>query len=152
MQADLVDHFINLSLQKLQTNFIDLYLVHWPFGLNYKGDENVAPTINEKGDLDIDMSTDIVQVWKAMERQVDAGKAKSIGISNFNEEQIKRILKIARIKPANLQVEVHAYFQQPRLQDVCNRNGITITAYGPLGSPNRDSNELVINSDHAYVI
>lgn len=104
MRADMVDHFINLSLNKLQTDYIDLYLIHWPFGLKYKGDDNVAPT-NENGILDLDMGTNITEVWKAMERQVDNGKAKSIGISNFNTEQIERLMKIARVKPANLQVK-----------------------------------------------
>ena len=72
-----------------------------------------------------------------MEEQVDAGRAKSIGISNFNEEQVTRIVKNARIKPANIQVELHAYFQQKSLRKLCEKHGITIVAYGPLGSPGR---------------
>lgn len=72
-----------------------------------------------------------------MEKQVDAGRVKSIGISNFNEEQITRIVNIARIKPANLQVELHAQFQQKPLRDFCAKHEITICAYAPLGSPGR---------------
>ncbi len=72
-----------------------------------------------------------------MEKQVDTGLAKSIGISNFNEEQIGRIVNNARIKPANLQVELHAQFQQKPLRDFCAKHGITICAYAPLGSPGR---------------
>ena len=72
-----------------------------------------------------------------MEAQVDAGRAKSIGLSNFNSSQIERIVESARIKPANLQVELHAYFQQKPLREVCGKHGITICAYGPLGSKGR---------------
>ena len=77
------------------------------------------------------------RVIKAMEDQVDAGLTRSIGISNFNEDQIDRIVQGCRIKPANLQVELHAEFQQKPLRDYCEKNGITICAYAPLGSPGR---------------
>ena len=73
-----------------------------------------------------------------MEAQVDAGRVKSIGLSNFNSQQIERIVKSARIKPANLQVELHAQFQQKSLRDCCEKHGITICAYAPLGSPGRN--------------
>lgn len=74
-----------------------------------------------------------------MENQVDAGLVKSIGISNFNQEQIGRIVKDARIKPANLQVELHAEFQQKSLREFCEKHEITIVAYAPLGSPGRSA-------------
>lgn len=70
-----------------------------------------------------------------MEKQVDAGRAKAIGLSNFNINQIQRILKDARIPPANLQVELHVYFQQKELLKFCQSNNITVCAYAPLGSP-----------------
>lgn len=75
--------------------------------------------------------------FKSMENQVDAGLVKSIGISNFNEEQIERIVQHARIKPANLQVELHVQFQQKSLRECCAKHGITVCAYAPLGSPGR---------------
>ena len=74
-----------------------------------------------------------------MENQVDSGLTKSIGVSNFNEEQIMRTLNNARIKPANVQVELHTQFQQKSLRDFCQKHGITICAYAPLGSPGRNS-------------
>lgn len=70
---------------------------------------------------------------------MDVGLVKSIGLSNFNEEQIGRIVNNARIKPANLQVELHAQFQQKSLRDFCAKHGITICAYAPLGSPGRSA-------------
>ena len=70
-----------------------------------------------------------------MEAQVDAGLAKAIGLSNFREDQIQRILDASRIKPACLQVEIHVSFQQKHLVDFCRKNNISVVAYAPLGSP-----------------
>lgn len=70
-----------------------------------------------------------------MEEMVDLGLTKSIGVSNFSYEQIQRILNDCRIKPVTNQVECHAYFPQRKLFDFCHKNGITITAYAPIGSP-----------------
>lgn len=70
-----------------------------------------------------------------MEAQVDAGRAKSIGVSNFNSKQVDRILSVARIPPANLQVELHIYLQQLDLIAWSKRTGVTLCAYAPLGSP-----------------
>lgn len=70
-----------------------------------------------------------------MEKQVDAGRTRAIGLSNFNIKQIQRILDNARIPPANLQVELHVYHQQRELVEFCKKNNIVVTAYAPLGSP-----------------
>ena len=72
-----------------------------------------------------------------MEAQVDAGRAKSIGLSNFNSHQIECVVQSARIKPANLQVELSLYFQQKQLREFCKKHDITVCAYGPLGSTGR---------------
>lgn len=70
-----------------------------------------------------------------MEKQVDIGRARCIGVSNFNSRQIYRIVKAARIKPANLQVELNVYFQQRELAAFCRALDITVCAYAPIGSP-----------------
>lgn len=70
-----------------------------------------------------------------MENLVKLGLTKSIGLSNFNQEQIQRIYNTSKIKPAVLQVEMHAYLQQKELQATCKKLNIAITAYAPLGSP-----------------
>jgi len=72
---------------------------------------------------------------QAMEAQVDAGRARSIGLSNFNSRQIAHIVKAARIRPANLQVELNVYFQQRELVAFCRALDITVCAYAPIGSP-----------------
>lgn len=132
---DKVEHFMKLSLKNLKLDYVDLYLIHLPMGMVGKHDFDVMP--NENGLAVLDKTTSLEVVWEAMEKVVDSGLAKSIGLSNFNSKQIERIIKVARIKPANLQVEVSAYFQQKKLREVCNKHGITVCAYGPLGSSGR---------------
>jgi len=136
-QQDKVEHFLKLSLNSLKLDYVDLYLIHFPSGLVRTGDDKNLFPQDEDGKVIQDRNTDLLSLWKGMEAQVDAGRAKSIGLSNFNSEQIERIVGAARIKPANLQVELHAYFQQKPLRAVCTKHGITVCAYGPLGSKGR---------------
>lgn len=68
------------------------------------------------------------------EELVGAGLMKSIGVSNFNQRQLQRIIDNATIRPASLQIELHVYFQQHELVDFCKANNIIVTAYSPLGS------------------
>lgn len=70
-----------------------------------------------------------------MEQLVDNKLVKSIGISNFNKRQIDLILSVCRIKPVNLQVEIHANFPNTKLVEYAQSKGLTVTAYAPLGSP-----------------
>ena len=157
-----VEKFLRKSLTKLKLDYADLYLIHFPVGMIGKHDDDVFP-LDERGNFVLDMKTDLIALWKvtssmsrmsrcrrsprfidfletqAMEEMVDKGLAKSIGVSNFSSEQIERIVRSARIKPANLQVEMHAQFQQKKLREVCKRHGITVCAYAPLGSPGRGS-------------
>lgn len=85
-----------------------------------------------------------------MEAQVDAGRTKSIGLSNFNIKQIEKILKNSRIPPTNLQVELHVYYQRNELREFCKKNNITICAYAPLGSPNLVQFTEVLGGDTSW--
>nr|CAD7413636.1 unnamed protein product [Timema poppensis] len=129
--AESVEKYIKLSLSALQMDYVDLYLIHSAVG---KKDYDRSPAGSDH-QAELDMNTDHVSVWKAMEAQVDAGRAKAIGLSNFNSRQIKRIWSAARIKPANLQVELNVYFQQRELTAFCKALDITVCAYAPLGNP-----------------
>ncbi|KAK7862403.1 hypothetical protein R5R35_008093 [Gryllus longicercus] len=129
-----VEKYIKRSLDNLQLTYLDLYLVHHPVGLQEKEGEMLPK--DDSGNLLVDKSTDIISVWKAMEEQVHAGRARAIGLSNFNVRQISRIVESCCIRPANVQVELHIYCQQKNLVSFCEGLGITVCAYAPLGSPN----------------
>ncbi|KAJ8936792.1 hypothetical protein NQ318_021934 [Aromia moschata] len=128
IHQDRVEFFMKKSLENLQLDYVDLYLIHFAVGAKYV---EGFPTLDEIEFQD----TDHIAIWKKMEEQVDAGRTKTIGLSNFNEKQVGRILKSARIKPACLQVELHVFLPQHKLVQYCQHNGIVVVAYCPLGSP-----------------
>ncbi|XP_036327608.1 1,5-anhydro-D-fructose reductase-like [Rhagoletis pomonella] len=119
------------ALNMLGISSFDNYLIHWPTG--FADSEENYPK-DEKGKT-IFSDVDYVDTWHALEDLVDVGLCRTIGLSNFNIEQITRVLDAARIKPANLQVECHPYLNQSKLIDFCRQTNIVVTAYSPLGSP-----------------
>ncbi|XP_014289693.1 1,5-anhydro-D-fructose reductase [Halyomorpha halys] len=128
-----VEYFIKKSLDDLQLDYVDLYEVSSPAGFVRKGDTFVP--LDDDGEVLLDLKTDIVKTWKGMEEQVVAGRARSIGMFCFNQEQIQRILNNCTIKPVSLGIEVHVYHQEKELVSFCKKNGIAITAFAPLGCP-----------------
>lgn len=96
------------SLDKLQTNYIDLYLLHWPVD-------------------------GMIEAWKVLEELYTEGKIKAIGVSNFHKHHLEDLLKHATIKPMVNQIEAHPYLANQELIDYCQSQGIEIQAYSPLG-------------------
>ena len=95
------------SLNALGTDYIDLYLIHWPA----EGYE---------------------KAWHEMEELYKAGKIRSIGVSNFQQNHIEHLMEISNIMPALNQVESHPYFNNQELIDYCFKKGITVEAWRPL--------------------
>lgn len=128
-RPDLVLPALKKTLENLKTPYLDLYLIHWPFAYKEGGD-NFPKDENDKIAFS---DVDFVDTWKALEETVDLGLTKSIGISNFNADQTKRILDSCRIKPVTNQFECHPYLTQQKLSAFLKTHDIVVTAYSPLG-------------------
>jgi alcohol dehydrogenase (NADP+) len=122
------------SLADLRLDYLDLYLVHWPFpnfhppgcDVNFH-DPNAKPYIHEG----------FMKTWRQMENLVDLGLVKHIGTSNVTIPKLKLILRDAEIKPAVNELELHPHFQQPELFQFVVDNGLVPVGYSPIGSPGR---------------
>ncbi|XP_011314057.1 aldose reductase-like [Fopius arisanus] len=128
-----VEKAIRKSLGNLGLEYLDLYLVHWPVA-HEDGDE-LFPK-NPDGSIKL-ADIDYLETWRGMEEVHAKGLTRNLGISNFNSEQISRLLANCKIKPVVNQVECHPYLTQQKLSKFCNEKEIIITAYCPLGSPDR---------------
>ena len=103
---------IDESLEKLQTDYIDLMLLHRPY-------------------------FDYLNAWKALEKALSDGKVKAIGLSNFTIKQTSEILDIAAVMPAVNQIELHPYFARKKLKEFLSEKGIAVEAWYPLGHGNK---------------
>src|ERR1700732_4052410 len=118
------------SLKKLQVEYVDLYLIHTPFAFQ-PGDEQDPRDAN--GNVIYDKGVTLLDTWRALERLVDEGKCKAIGLSDVGLGQTQEIFEAARIKPAVVHVESHPYLPQWELLDYCKKNGIVFQAFAALG-------------------
>jgi alcohol dehydrogenase (NADP+) len=129
-RPDRVQPAIQASLKRLQLDFVDLYLMHTPYAFR-PGDEQDPRDQNDN--VIYDDVTTLMDTWGAMEKLVDSGKCKAIGLSDVNVDQVRDVFKAARVKPAVVQVESHPYLPETELLDFCQLNGIVMLAFAPLG-------------------
>src|SRR5277367_1340985 len=118
------------SLQKLQLDFVDLYLIHTPFAFQPGDDQDPRDT---NGKVIYDKEVTLLDTWRALEALVDEGRCKAIGLSDVSLEQAKGIFDAARIKPAVVHVESHPYLPEWDLLNYCKKNGIVLQAFAALG-------------------
>jgi diketogulonate reductase-like aldo/keto reductase len=132
-EADVIPAF-EKSLSDLKLDYLDLYLVHWPFP-NFHApkvdvssrDPHAKPYIHEN----------YMKTWRQLEKLVERGLVKNIGTSNMTIPKLQLVLRDAEIKPAVNEMELHPHFQQPELFDFVVQSGIQPIGYSPLGSPSR---------------
>ncbi|XP_068646710.1 NADP-dependent D-sorbitol-6-phosphate dehydrogenase-like [Aristolochia californica] len=121
------------SLKKLQLEYLDLYLVHFPVATKHTGVGTTASALDDNGVLDIDTTISLETTWHSMEDLVSMGLVRSIGISNYDIFLTRDCLAYSKVKPAVNQFETHPYFQRDSLVKFCQKHGICVTAHTPLG-------------------
>jgi diketogulonate reductase-like aldo/keto reductase len=122
------------SLADLRLDYLDLYLVHWPFPNFHPPNCDVS---SRSPDAKPYIHESYMKTWRKMEELVDLGLVRHIGTSNMTIPKLKLVLRDAEVKPAANEMELHPHFQQPELFKFAVDNGIQPIGYCPLGSPGR---------------
>jgi diketogulonate reductase-like aldo/keto reductase len=118
------------SLKKLQLDYVDLYLIHTPFAFQ-PGDEQDPRDAN--GKVIYDRGVTLLDTWRVLEKLVNGGKCRAIGLSDVGLEHVKQIVEAATIKPAVVHVESHPYLPEWDLLNYCKQHGIVLQAFAALG-------------------
>lgn len=118
------------TLQNLQLDYLDLYLIHW--AVAFEHGEDIEP-LDENGLARFE-HVSLQETWQAMEELANKKLARSIGVANYSATLLADLLSYAKIKPVINQIEVHPYHAQDELIKFCQARGVAVTAYSPLSS------------------
>ncbi len=133
-KRDQVIPALQKTLEDLQLNYLDLYLVHWP--VVFKG----GVTFPEQPDDFLSLKdVSLSETWEEMQKTVEEGLTRHIGVSNFKKEKIQELIDSTGFAPEMNQVEMHPLLPQQDLVDYCQERNIHVTAYSPLGSGDRSA-------------
>lgn len=121
------------TLNDLQLDYLDLYLMHWPVAFR-SGLEGFPESDDDYLSLE---EVPLIETWNAMLNAKKQGLVKHLGVSNFSIEKLKGLIEQTEDSPEMNQVELHPYLQQEELLEFCHSNNIHLTAYSPLGSGDR---------------
>ncbi|KAG6660253.1 hypothetical protein I3843_03G088200 [Carya illinoinensis] len=116
------------TLQNMGMEYVDMYLVHWPVKLK----PWACYAVPKEEDFEV---LEMESTWAAMEKCLDMGLCRCIGVSNFSSKKIEHLLNFASVPPAVNQVEMHPMWRQSKLQETCTNHRIHVSAYSPLGGP-----------------
>ncbi|KAG8964764.1 hypothetical protein FRC03_001375 [Tulasnella sp. 419] len=150
-----VEESLQMTLNALGTDYLDLYLIHWPVALNPNGNDPKFPK-HPDGSRDVLLDWDLSETWRQMEEIYASGRVKAIGVSNWSEPNLQLLEKTWTVVPAVNQVELHPYLPQHDLKKYCESKGIYLEAYSPLGSTTspllKDSVILRIAEKHSVSV
>jgi diketogulonate reductase-like aldo/keto reductase len=118
------------SRRRLKVDHIDCYIIHTPFAFKPGNEQDPR---DEHGRVIYDSGVTLVETWQALERLVDEGQCRSIGLSDITLEKLREVVAVARIKPAIVQVESHPFLPEWELLDFCREQGIVLLAFAALG-------------------
>ncbi len=134
------------TLNDLQLDYLDLYLMHWPIAL-----QPDLTTFPERAEDFLSLEeVPLIETWQAMEATAEQGMVKHLGVSNFSVKKLRALQQEATHAPEMNQVEMHPLLQQSDLMAFCQQEGIHLTAYSPLGSGDRP--ERLKNEDHINLL
>lgn len=122
------------SLADLRTDYLDLYLVHWPFRNHHAPGADAS---SRSPDARPYVHSEFMETWQQMEKLVELGLVRHIGTSNMTVPKLELLLKDARIRPSANEMELHPHFQQPELFEYVRSRGIQPIGFCPIGSPAR---------------
>jgi alcohol dehydrogenase (NADP+) len=122
------------TLADLRLDYLNLYLVHWPFPNFHPPGCDVS---SRSTDAKPYIHENYMKTWREMEKLADMGLVRNIGTSNMTIPKLRLLLRDARVKPAVNEMELHPHFQQPELFQFAVENGIQPVGYCPIGSPGR---------------
>lgn len=144
MEPQHVQEACERTLNDLQLEYLDLYLIHFPIALKYVDPkvryppgwafDPTNPQPNDRNDAGLIYSNATIrETWEAMEQLVSLGLVKNIGVANFNPALLTDLLKYAKIRPKVNQIELHPYLAHDALLKLCKREGVQVTAFHSFG-------------------